>query len=283
MVINGSTMEWLLHMLKLDKFPAAKAASIEKAQIELDEQMSNYLNTITNNPFFNMVKLNSLQNFITKENSETALPVKSKIEFEEVDVAFIRRLLEIERSDYWKQFEDGYIGRQAASTLSRSVEQALDNTPLIAPRHSLDESFKVPTAPKFLQKLPLMEHSMQNWLFSHLSLSYDIARGFVKAQEEMRLHITSLQPDKESGEHIEKMIDENCTKAFAFIHHINNQYPDIIENLQAKSAYRLLINHKRSLIWKMKHDGILEDAEAQHLIDNIEAQMLKMRESDTRL
>lgn len=281
MVVNGSTMEWLLHLLELDRLPPAKESSVKKAQIELNEQMKSYLNVITHNPFFHMVQLSSLEHLIGIEGDETASLGKSKLGDKEVDVAFIRRLLEIERSDYWRQFEDGHIGRQAAFILSRCVEQALDNNPLIAPRHSLDENFKVPTPPKWLLKLPLMGDSMQNWLFSHLSLSYDIARGFVEAQEEMRLHIASLQPDKKSGEYIEKMIDENCTKAFAFTRHINNEYPNLIAELQTKSAFRLMINHKRSLIWKMQHDGVLEAAEAQHLVENVEKQMLKMRDNDT--
>jgi hypothetical protein len=43
-----------------------------------------------------------------------------------------------------------------------------------------------------------------------------------------------------------------------------------------------LLNHERSLIWKMEHDGVLETAEAQLMIDNIEAQMLKIRTEDTQ-
>ena len=224
-----------------------------------------------------MVKAESLGRFIGADNEATGAANKIVIKQEDMDVAFMRRLLEIERSDYWRQFEEGNIGRQAAFVLSRSVEQALDNNPVIAPRHSLDDSLNVPSPPKWLQTIPIMGNSMEEWLFTRLSLSYDIARGFVMAQEEMREHIKALQPDRETGESIEAMIDKNCTQAFSFTHYINREYPELIARLQSKSARRLLLNHERSLIWKMEHDGVLETAEAQHLIDNIESQMLKMR------
>ncbi len=100
------------------------------------------------------------------------------------------------------------------------------------------------------------------------------------AQEEMRRHIKALQPDDATGHHIEAMIDKNCTQAFSFTRHLNLEYPELITQLQSKSARRLLLNHERSLIWKMEHEGVLETAEAQHLIDNIETQMLKMREEE---
>jgi hypothetical protein len=66
------------------------------------------------------------------------------------------------------------------------------------------------------------------------------------------------------------MIDQNCTMAFAFTRHIKREYPEFIAQIQSKSARRLLLNHERALIWKMEHEGVLETAEAQHLIDNID-------------
>ena len=278
-VINGSTMEWLLHLLKLDKLPPAKEASVQKARQTLNEQMKVFLNTLVHNPFFNMIKLNSLSRLIGGRSVDEFASSKLSLKQEDIGVAFMRRLLEIERSDYWRQFEEGHIGRQATFVLSRSVEYALDNNPVITPRHSLDDSFKVPTAPKWIQKLPVMGNSMEEWLLTRLSLSYDIARGFVEAQEEMRTHIKALQPDERTGNYIEEMIDKNCSQAFSFTRHINLEYPELITQLQLKSARRLLLNHERSLIWKMEHDGVLEAAEAQNLIDDIETQMLTMRQN----
>jgi len=73
-----------------------------------------------------------------------------------------------------------------------------------------------------------------------------------------------------------------CSQAFSFIKHIDEEYPELINLLQSKSAQRLLLNHERSLIWGMKHDGVLETAEAQHLIDNIEIKMLDIRKKEKK-
>lgn len=279
-VINGSTMEWVLHLVKLDKLPEAKEASLLKARQALEKEMRVFLQDLTRNPFFNKVKIDSLDQRTDNDLSKLEPANTATIEQEEIDIACMRRLLEIERSDYWRQFEEGYIGRQAAFILSLSVELALDNNPVIAPRPSLEESFKVTSPPRWIQKLPILGYSVEKWLFTHLSLGYDIARGFVEAQEKVRCHIKSLQPDEATGKHIETLIDQNCSMAFTFTDHIRRDYPHLISALQRKSARRLLLNHKRSLIWKMKDDGVLETAEAQHLIDNIESQMLKIRNEE---
>jgi Na+/H+ antiporter len=281
-VINGSTMEWLLHRLELDKLPPAKETSVRRARQAINEQMRSFFQTLMHNPFFDKVKLESPDRFIQDRDADTGLSDQTTITQEERDIAFMRRLLEIERSDYWRQFEEGYIGRQAALELSRSVEQALDNIPVIAPRSALEERLRAPTRSEWLRELPVIGRSMEEWLFSRLSLGYDIARGFVMAQEEMRKHVKELQPDEPTGDRIEAMIDQNCATAFAFTGYINREYPELVAQLQYQSARRLLLNHERSLIWKMEHEGVLESAEAQHLIDNIETQMLKLREQDSK-
>ena len=275
-VINGSTMEWLLKSLHLDRLPPAKEASVKKAQHALYKQMKKFFKTLMDNPFFDKIKLDSVGSLIDEHSQDAA--TMETLEQEDVEIAFMRRLLEIERSDYWRQFEEGHIGRQATLTLSRSVENALDNTPIITPRPSLEEEFKKHTLPPtWIMKLPFTSNSMDNWLFTRLSLSYDIARGFVTAQEEIERHIKKLQPDQESGERVRAMVAANRALAFSFTQHVNEKYPELITQLQSISARRLLLNHERTLIWKMQHDGVLESAEAQLLIDNIETQMLSTR------
>ena len=276
-VINGATMEWLLQLLGLDKLPPAKEASVQKARLALNKEMVSFNAVLEKNPFFNKLDFTNLEkmgNALGTQASETTL------EKEELDVAFIRRLLEIERSDYWRQFEEGYIGRQATFELSRAVEHALDNNPVIAPRSYLKKSLSIPTVPKWVNSLPFVKSFVEHWHFNRLTLNYDIARGFVEAQNEVRKHVTALQPNPEIGRKVEKMIDTNCTRAFNFSHHINKKYPDRIVLLQSRSARRLLLNHERSLIWQMERDGVLENAEAQHLIEHIETQMLKMQDEE---
>jgi len=77
---------------------------------------------------------------------------------------------------------------------------------------------------------------------------------------------------------VEDLIDSNCNRAFEFTLLLSLEHPELVKTIQKRSATRLLLNHKRALIWKMERDGILEQAEAQHLVDKIEQQMAQMHE-----
>jgi NhaP-type Na+/H+ or K+/H+ antiporter len=276
-VINGSTIEWLLHRLGLDGLPPAKEASVRKAREGIHRQMHDFLDTIRSDPFFGKVPMEPLNRLIDAPCSDDGCQLP---EAEDIDVAFMRRLLEIERSDYWRQFEEGHIGRQAAHHLSRAVEEALDNAPVIAPRHALDDIFTIPVPPEWMRRLPMVGYSVDEWIFTRLSLAYDIARGFVEAQEEMRRHLSELTPSVDAAHRVEEMLDRNCLQAHTFSRRVSDHYPELLTTLQIRSAKRLLLNHERSLIWKMEHEGVLETAEAQHLINRIEVQMAQMREAE---
>ncbi len=269
-VFNGSSMEWLLHLLGLDKLPPAKEASVQKAADGVHKQMEEFLEKFNKNIFFNTISKSKLQTYIDDVREESFIETQME---EDINVAFMRRLLEIERSSYWKQFEYGYIGRHAANKLSSSVEEALDNKPLIYPRRALIKNFALPLPPYWMLHLPYFSAKVESWIFSRLSLNYDVARGFVEAQDEMERHLQFLAPSEGARSEALSMIEGNRQSAFEFIKMIEDEYASLISSLQLSSAQRLILNHERSLIWKMQHEGVLEDAEAQKLIDVIEEKM----------
>lgn len=274
--INGSTMEWLLTKLNLDRLPAAKEATVKKAQQALEQESKDFLHKIETSPFFDLIGdvhlLPEPQVMVSGSPASKNTGTSPK----QLEIAFMRQLLEIERSAYWKQFDKGYIGRHTAFILSHAVEQALDNEPVIAPRPGLEHIFTTPSHPKWLYRIPMISRYVRDWLFSRLSLGYDVARGFVEAQEEMREHLDELAPNPEIRDRVENLIDSNCSHAFEFTLLLSLNHPDLVKTLQKRSATRLLLNHKRALIWKMERDGILEQSEAQHLVEEIEQQMALM-------
>jgi len=194
--INGSSMEWLLARLNLDRLPPAKEATIKKAQQALEQQSEDFLLKIETSPFFDLIRdvqlLPEPNNIASDSPMDKNSSTLHKQPDKQLDIAFMRQLLGIERSAYWNQFEKGYIGRHTSFILTHAVEQALDNEPVIAPRPDLDHIFKTPSHPRWLYRIPMMGHSVNDWLFSRLSLGYDVARGFVEAQEEMRKHLDEL-------------------------------------------------------------------------------------------
>ncbi len=277
-VLNGTTIGWLLQRLGLDRLPPANEASVAKAEKSLDQQMRSFLPQLRRNPFFNALGTKTLESLSAVASTRRPPDALSG---GDVEIAFLRRLLEIERSDYWHQFEQGHIGRQAARLLTQSVEQALDNAPVIAPRYGLEAILTVPRPPAWLHRLPMVHHSLDTWIFHRLSLGYDVARGFVEAQEEVRRHLRELAPSGGAAAQVETMLEQNRSQAFAFTRRVGEHLPDLVRSLQSRAARRLLLNHRRALIWQMHREGILEEAEARRFVEEIEQQMAAMSTEET--
>lgn len=272
-VINGSTMEWLLHKLQLDKLPAGKEASVRKAHRNLHGQMEEFISSFQNNPFFGTLDRHTLKELIEIHDEHLG---ELNVKMVDEETAYMRRLLEIERSNYWHQFAEGHIGRRAMLDLTHAVEEALDNSPQIGPRLGLVPIWDTPSIPSWVNHVPLLNKRMQRWLFTRLSLNYDIARGFVVAQNEIVNHVVSLSPCETVQEKVNSMIKQNILDAMAFTETLNLRYEELVLKLQLASARRLLLNHERSLVWKMEEEGVLEEAEAQILIERLEKQMAEM-------
>lgn len=272
-VINGSTMEWLLHWLKLDKLPAGKEASVRKAHENIHGLMEEFIASFQNNPFFGTLDRHTLKELIEIHDEQLD---ELDVRMVDEETAYMRRLLEIERSNYWHQFAEGHIGRRAMLDLTHAVEEALDNAPEIGPRLGLVSIWDTPSIPSWIHRVPYLNKRMERWLFTRLSLNYDIARGFVVAQNEIVTHVSSLSPSENAKDRVNSMIKQNILDAMAFTETLNLRYEKLVLKLQLASARRLLLNHERSLVWKMEEEGVLEEAEAQILIERLEKQMANM-------
>ncbi|WP_199911761.1 cation:proton antiporter [Dongshaea marina] len=128
-VINGTTMSWLLARLGLDRLPSGKQATVDKAQALISGEMQEMLPELQKNRFLAGADWDKIDEFISFDPK--AEPTKAADE--DVEIAFRRRLLETERQYYWTLFRQGTLGRSATQHLVDAVEHALDGTPPCSP------------------------------------------------------------------------------------------------------------------------------------------------------
>ena len=271
-LINGSTMGWLLKKLGLDRLPDAKQATVDKASDEVNKVLSGALPVMMDDDFlkgadWEQVKLASgLQSM-----SELSGP--EHISEEELATAFRRRLLETERKHYWTQFEQGTLGVGATKKLVDSVEHALDGTPTIAPRNDLKEFWDTPPLLNALKNIRGMKHWALKLSFTRLSLSYDVARGFIQAQEELQSHVDDLAPNTREADLVHAMVAKNNKATHEYITTLRESFPEIIRDLETYSATRLLLYRERAVIAQQLKQAVLDKPEAERMIMDVEKRM----------
>lgn len=270
-IINSTTMSLLLRYLGLDKLPASKQASFDKAQFTIKQRLLNEIPTLQKNEFLQRANWPLL----IKPLKEIVLPAEEKNK--DLCVAFRRRLLETERQFYWSQFNQGALTGTATKQLVKAVEGALDGEPQLAPRNSLFELWKTPPYIRWFNHIPFLNRIIVHLAFERLALSYDTARGFIQAQEEIETFASALSPSQRDTEQAIAEITQNKTQTRMHIEQLRDNFPELSYSLETHSAHRLLLNLERVYLHDLIAEGVLDESEANKLNKGIELKLANLR------
>lgn len=270
-VINASTMTLLLKHLGLDKLPAAKQASLDKAQITIKQRLVNELPNLHKDEFLQRA------NWAVLSAPLGAISTHQEVAESDLNVAFRRRLLETERQFYWTQFQKGALTGAATNKLVSAVETTLDGTPEIAPRNSLNNILKAPFYTRFFNKVDCLNQLLVYLSFEKLALSYDIARGFTQAQQEIEQYVQTLAPSLREAALVRQDIAINKKQARHYIDQIRLNFPELSYRLETHSANQLMINLQRAYLKDLIEQGVLDESEGSKLTKQFEYKLAKLR------
>ncbi len=115
-LVNGTTMGWVLKRLKLDSLPPAKQATVNKVNAIISAELTTMLPKMMENEFLKGANWDEVKVVADVKNSTESIS-SEPIGQEALVVAFRRRLLETERKHYWALFEQGTLGKRATNKL----------------------------------------------------------------------------------------------------------------------------------------------------------------------
>ncbi len=276
-VINATSMTRVLAKLNLDKLPPGKQAALDKARYAIKLRMQKELKGLQHNVFLRRANWTALQMQYEKIRNPDEPQSGSEVNEGELRVAFLRRMLETERKFYWSQFKRGALTGTAAAQLINAVEIALDGEPKLAPRNSLFQFWKTPHYIQMFSRVPILNRLIVVLSFERLALSYDTARGFIQAQDEIIRYIHDLAPSVQDAQEAIADIETNKQQTRAHIEALREYFPDLSYSLETHSAHRLLLNIQRSHLLTMADDGLLDESEAQVLVKDVEFQLANLK------
>ncbi len=277
-LINGLTMEKLLAMLNLDKLPPAKEITVQKAKANVYQNLSKYLPEVKKNEFLQNVNWAEI-NEIKQLDNISIIDIeeeKKNVSKEDLSIAYRRRLLESERKFYWSEFSKGNLSAEATNHLATAIEEALDEYPTITPRPHIEAIWHIPNYLHSTKGIPLISSIMLQFSFSRLALGYEVARGFMNAQDEVMTHINSLGAAQDDIADVKKDILTNIQLTYDYMENLNTIFPEIVCAIQTRTANRLLLNRERSVIEELLKNGVLDKPEASRMIDDVENRMFAL-------
>ena len=267
------------------KIPAVKAMMMTAAYEDLKTGTDDSVELMKGDRFLSGANWSAVREYLPNLTA----PEISEAELAAMDTTAEtrRRILEKEKSSYWHQFKDGLLGPQAVRRLADGVSETLDlgGKEKLSKRDYLEKLWGTPKLLSKLQSVPLLGGIVKNELSNRLAMSYDIAQGFIVAQEEVVKLVDSMADDKEGGanqalvDELKVEIGENRMRGLQFIKDIREANPEIAAAIETKQAIRSVLNHERSTIKKLQNEGRIEADETEKMIASVEERMKKLMDS----
>ena len=289
LLVNATTVGPLVNYLGLTKLPAVKKLMFSNASGNVAKGCEQEMDLLKDDRFLSGANWGEVRKYLP---DPVAYPLTAD---ELVDMDTIaetrRRLLERERSSYWAQFRAGLLSAQAVAQLDNNLSEFLDlqgKVPM-TDRGYLDKVCGVSKLTEAFKDLPILK----NHFTDRITVSYDAAKGFVVAQQDMAKMVDSLAKELDESGDAEKLdkttrmlkdeIRQNRLSGLKFIRNMHENYPEATVGIETKDAIRSVLNHERNTIKKLKSDGMLEADEAARLIIAVEERMKEVMESSLDL
>ena len=270
-VVNGSSMRFVMAKCGLDKLPKAKQKTFAKVQHKISDEIAKVRESLKQDEHLKAVNWSVVdRNIVT-----VATPYKEE-ESIDTQVEYQRKLLESERQFYWNQFAKGLLSQDATHILIGAIEKALDGTPQIWPRPSIAKHWHVPKWASQCANMPVIGPYARAASYKHHVITFESARGLYEASA----YILELAPSLslEAGQ-LEKVLQQvSQVNQFAdnTLKDFRQDSPHLVERVESYLALRILLNTERKKIQELTHEGMISEVDAQKLIEEVE---LKMHES----
>lgn len=273
LLINASTIKYLVNYLGLTKVSPAKALMLTNARQYLHESTHNQVDRLKTDRFIKKSNWKEVLNFLPSSSMENEVEGVANQE----SVAELRkRFLEAEKSSYWHQFKDGLLSPTGVKILSDNISHLLDEGGLVplSERKDLEESWRIPKTLSKISNWPILGKLAKDWYLDRMMLSYDCAVSFVMAQEEALKLVESLlisgKEDKTAIDQIENEINENRIEGQTFLRNLRKNYPGVYKAVSTTQAVRSLLNYESKTIERLQKRGRIDSGEASRMMKSIE-------------
>jgi NhaP-type Na+/H+ or K+/H+ antiporter len=284
LLVNATTIKFLVTKLGLLDIPPVKALAMKATSEYMRSSAENHMQKLKEDRHLRKANWSTVGEYLPKEMKMVEGIDEASLTVEKI-AAHRRRLLEKEKSSYWRQFKDGMLGPTTVRILSDTVNDVLDDAGAesLSNRKDLEVQWQPSKWLSAVQSIPVINKLTENSFFEELAVSYDSAVGFIAAQEDCLKLLESMyraegKEERPNLERLEQEINENIISGQTFVRNLRNTYPEIYRAIATRQAIRSVLNYELHTVSRLKSKGRLDGGEAAKLTHDIEARMKQLLE-----
>ncbi|KAK6281202.1 hypothetical protein POUND7_015027 [Theobroma cacao] len=277
--VNGSTTQFILHFLDMDKLSAAKKRILDYTKYEMLNKALEAFEDLGDDEELGPADWPTVKRYIASLNNLEGDHVHPHIALDPTNLKDIRiRLLNGVQSAYWGMLDEGRITQSTANLLMQSVDEAIDaasDEPLCDWK-GLKSNVHFPNYYKFIQTSMFPQKLVTYFTVERLESACCVCAAFLRAHRIARRQLHDFIGDSLIASDVINESEAEGEEARKFLEDVHITFPQILRVVKTRQVTYSVLNHLIDYIQNLEKVGLLEEKEMLHLHDAVQTDLKKL-------
>ncbi|CAD5312723.1 unnamed protein product [Arabidopsis thaliana] len=278
LVVNGSTTQLLLHLLRMDTLTATKKRILEYTKFEMMKTALKAFENLGDDEELGSADWPTVIRHISSLKDLEGRQVNPHDGYEAgsldpTNIMDIRiRFLNGVQAAYWEMLDDGRITQCTANVLMQSVDEALDlvSTSSLSDWRGLEPRVHFPNYYKFLQSKIIPHKLVTHLIVERLESACYISSAFLRAHRIARQQLHIFLGNSNIASTVINESEVEGEEAKQFLEDVRDSFPQVLSVLKTRQVTHYVLNHLNGYIKNLEKVGLLEGKEVSHLHDVVQ-------------
>ncbi|KAI4308480.1 hypothetical protein L6164_031554 [Bauhinia variegata] len=286
-IVNGSTTQLFLRLLKMDKLSETKRRILDYTKYKMLNEALEAFGEHGGDEVLGSADWSVVKSYISCLNGIDCENVVNTYATSESDDKNLKDLLDLKvlrigllngvQAAYWEMLEEGRISRKIANILMRSVDEALDlasHQPLYDWK-SLEANVNLPDCYKFIQSA-FPQKLITYFTMERLESACYICAAFLHAHETARRKLHDFIGDIDFVSIVKNESLAEGEEAEKFLQDVRVTFPQVLRVLKTRQATHLVLNHLTRYVESIVKVGLVEEKELLLLHDAVQSDLKRL-------
>ncbi|XP_065856867.1 sodium/hydrogen exchanger 8 isoform X2 [Euphorbia lathyris] len=286
LIVNGSTTQFIMHLLDMDKLSAAKKRILNYTKYEMLNKALAAFGDLGDDEELGPADWPTVKRFITSLNNleggrlhdHSATEAESNLD--PTNLKDIRiRLLNGVQSAYWEMLDEGRITQSIANILMQSVDEAIDfvSHGALCDWKGLKANVQFPSYYRFLQSSICPRKLVTYFIVGRLESACYICAAFLRAHRIARRQLHEFIGDTEIAFIVINESEAEGEEAKEFLEEVRVSFPEVLRVVKTRQVTYSVLNHLSDYVQNLEKVGLLEEKEMLHLHDAVQTDLKRLQ------
>lgn len=284
LVVNGSTTQFLLHLLRMDTLTETKKRILEYTKFEMMNTAFKAFENLGDDEELGSVDWHTVLRHIPSLKNLQGEQVNPHdgCEAGNVDPTNIMdiriRFLNGVQAAYWEMLDDGRITKGTANVLMQSVDEALDlvSTESLCDWRALKPCVHFPKYYKFLQSRIIPRKLVSYLIVERLESACYVSSAFLRAHRIARHQLHGFLGNSHIASIVINESELEGEEAKQFLEDVRDSFPQVLSVLRTRQVTHYVLDHLNGYIKNLEKVGLLQGKEVSHLHDAVQSDLKKL-------